>query len=838
MANIIITAPIQGWLTPMAAVPDPVFASGILGDGVAIDPTGDRVLAPCDGVVSSLQSAGHAIAILTDEGVEVLIHVGIDTVALGGRAFTASVAVGDRVVRNDLLITLDLDDIVQSASAAVTPVIITSSERFSISSRATEGLVAAGAPILTLSEETSTDAAAASPDQSTSPDRAQVSVHVAMMHGIHARPAARLREATVDLEAEVALVHGERRAALTSPIAVMALGVRHGDTIVVSATGRDAERAVALVAGLIEDGMGERGEPLHPAPSVVAPVPPRTIPDDGRLVGVAAAPGRVIGIAHRLQVAEIIFTETATDAAAEQAALDAALDAVGVRLAQAKIGANADEQAVLTAHASMLTDPSLVEAAVSVIKAGGSACAGWRAAIREQAAVLRAGGDARMAERADDLLDLERRVLQQLTGTAETAGAPLPPDAVVVARDLLPSDVVDLARRGAVALCVEGGGPTSHAAILAATAGLPMVVALGQVLDSVTDGVCLIVNGDEGVVEPAPDDARLTQARAQIEAERQRIAAARDARDVPCRTHDGVRIEAYANCGSVDDARAAVEAGAEGCGLLRTEFLFLERDTQPTVSEQTATYQAIADALSPRPLIVRLLDIGGDKPAPYLPIAAEENPALGLRGIRVGLAHPEVLEAQLRAILAVDSAGPLHIMAPMIASLDELRQVRAVLDRLKAELSITSQVSLGVMVETPAAAVTADLLAEEADFLSIGTNDLTQYALAMDRGNPAVAAGVDGLHPAVLRLIAETCRGAARNQTPVGVCGGLASDSLAVPILIGLGVTELSAAPARVTAIKALVSGLDAVTCRAHAAAALNCASAAEVRALARKFAA
>ena len=837
MANIIITAPIQGWLTPMAAVPDPVFASGVLGDGVAIDPTGNTVLAPCDGVVSSLQSAGHAIAILTDEGVEVLIHVGVDTVALGGRAFTASVAVGDRVVRNDLLITLDLDDIVQNASAAMTPVIITSSERFSISSRAAEGLVAAGAPILTLSEETSTDAAATSADRSTPSDRAQVSVHVAMMHGIHARPAARLREATVDLEAEVALVHGERRAALTSPIAVMALGVRHGDTIVVSATGRDAERAVALVAGLIEDGMGERGEPLHPAPSVVAPVSPRTIPDDGRLVGVSAAPGRVIGIAHRLQVAEIVFTETATDAAAEQAALDAALDAVGVRLAQAKIGANADEQAVLTAHAAMLTDPSLVEAAVSVIKTGGSACAGWRAAIREQAAALRAGGDARMAERADDLLDLERRVLQQLTGASETTAALLPPDAVVVARDLLPSDVVDLARRGAVALCVEGGGPTSHAAILAATAGLPMVVALGPALDSVTDGVCLIVNGDEGVVESAPDDARLTQARAQIEADRKRIAAARAARDVPCRTRDGVRIESYANCGSVDDARAAVEAGAEGCGLLRTEFLFLERDTQPTVSEQTAAYQAIADTLSPRPLIIRLLDIGGDKPAPYLPIAAEENPALGLRGIRVGLAHPEVLEAQLRAILTVDSAGPLHIMAPMIASLDELRQVRAVLDRLKAELSITSAVSLGVMVETPAAAITADLLAAEADFLSIGTNDLTQYALAMDRGNPAVAAGVDGLHPAVLRLIAETCRGAARRQTPVGVCGGLASDSLAVPILIGLGVTELSAAPARVTAIKALVSGLDSEACRAHAAAALNCASAAEVRALARKFA-
>jgi phosphocarrier protein FPr/phosphocarrier protein len=838
MANIIITAPIQGWLTPMTAVPDPVFASGVLGDGVAIDPTGDTVLAPCDGVVTSLQSTGHAIAILTDEGVEVLIHVGVDTVALGGRAFTACVAVGDRVIRNDLLITLDLDDIVQNASAAVTPVIITSSARFSIASRAAEGLVAAGTPILTLSEQTpanADDGTAQNPSIQT--DQAQITVRVAMIHGIHARPAARLREATADLEAVVALIHGERSATLTSPIGIMALGVRHGDTIVVSATGRDAERAVALVAALIEDGMGERGEPLHPASSSAA-VTARPISSDGRLVGVSAAPGRVIGVAHRLRVTEIVFSETATDAAGEQVALDAALDAVGVRLAQATIGASRDEQAILTAHAAMLTDPALAEAAASVIKAGGSACAGWRAAIREQAAALRASGDARITERVDDLLDLERRVLQQLTGTVETTGAPLPADAVVIARDLLPSDVVDLARRGAVALCVEGGGPTSHAAILAATAGLPMVVALGQALDGLTDGACLIVDGDNGVVETAPDEARLTQARAQIEAEQQRIVAALAARDVPCRTRDGVRIEAFANCGSVQDARAAVEAGAEGCGLLRTEFLFLERDTQPDVPEQAAAYQAIADALAPRPLVIRLLDIGGDKPAPYLPIAAEENPALGLRGIRVGLAHPDILEAQLRAILAVDSAGPRHIMAPMIASLDELRQVRAVLDRLKAQLDVQTPVSLGVMVETPAAAMTADLLAAEADFLSIGTNDLTQYALAMDRGNPAVAAGVDGLHPAVLRLIAETCRGAARHQTPVGVCGGLASDSLAVPLLIGLGVTELSAAPARVTAIKALVTTLDAEACRAHAAAAINCASAAEVRALARKFAA
>jgi phosphoenolpyruvate-protein kinase (PTS system EI component) len=304
----------------------------------------------------------------------------------------------------------------------------------------------------------------------------------------------------------------------------------------------------------------------------------------------------------------------------------------------------------------------------------------------------------------------------------------------------------------------------------------------------------------------------------------------------PCRMADGTRIEAFANLGALGDARLAVENGAEGSGLLRTEFLFLERDAAPTVDEQIADYQAIADALDGRPLIVRLLDIGGDKPAPYLPMAPEENPALGLRGIRVGLAHPQILEDQVRAILSVKPAGQCRIMVPMIASLDELRAVRAVVDRVAAEIGIGDRVPVGVMIETPAAAVTADLIAAEADFLSVGTNDLTQYTLAMDRGNAAVASGIDGLHPAVLRLIAQTCKGGAVHGRWTGVCGGLASDPLAVPILIGLGVTELSSAPALVPEIKALVATLTMEACRAHAAAALQCGSAADVRSLAREF--
>jgi phosphoenolpyruvate-protein kinase (PTS system EI component) len=281
----------------------------------------------------------------------------------------------------------------------------------------------------------------------------------------------------------------------------------------------------------------------------------------------------------------------------------------------------------------------------------------------------------------------------------------------------------------------------------------------------------------------------------------------------------------------VDETAGAVESGAEGCGLLRTEFLFMDRAAAPDEAEQLAAYQAIAEALDGRPLIVRTLDIGADKPVAYLPLPPQDNPALGVRGVRVGLAWPELLRTQLRAILKVRPAGQVQIMLPMIASLAELRAVRAIVAELTADLNVAVP-KLGVMVETPAAAVTADLLAAEADFLSIGTNDLAQYALAMDRTSPQLAAQVDALHPAVLRLVREAAAGGTSRGRPVAVCGGLASDLAAAPILIGLGVTELSAAPAAIPELKAAIRDLTLAQCRDLAERALRQTSAAEVRAL------
>ena len=824
--GLIITSPLRGWATTLDDVPDPVFAQRMMGDGVAIQPLGDTVVAPFDGEVVTLHEAGHAVSLRSAEGAEVLIHIGLDTVMLKGEGFTPLVAIGDMVSRGDPLIRFDLDAVALSATSLITPVIVTNAEAFAIGRRTTDAAIGACEALMTL-VPVQADARRRSDDGTL----VEQAVTLSLPHGIHARPAARIGEAARGFEADVHLVKGDKRGDARSTVALLALGTAFGDEVVVQARGDDAEAALAAIVALLATDMGE-GAPVAVAPLPAAVASPLSA---GQIGGVIASPGLAMGPAARLRQAEIAVSREGAGAAEERAALLAARNTVRARIAARADGASGSVASVMQAHLALIDDPELLAAAEARIAAGNSAGFAWRGAIHDQIDAIRATGNAHLIERTDDLIDIERQMLATLTGTA-LDGAAVPAGAIVVAEDLLPSQLVTLAAAKPAGLCLARGGPTSHVAILCAGMGLPALVAMGDALDGIEDGAPLLLDAELGhaTVAPSPADtekfaARLAKRDARREAAQ---AAAKDA----CHSADGTRIEIFANIGSVDEAQAAAAQGAEGSGLVRSEFLFLGRETAPSEGEQHAAYQGIADALAERPVIVRLLDIGGDKPAAYIPFDAEENPALGQRGIRVALARPDLLETQLRAILRTRPAGQCKIMIPMVASVDELRQVRAVVERLRGEMGVTTPVEVGVMVETPAAAMTADLLAAEADFLSIGTNDLTQYVLAMDRGNPAVAAGVDAMHPAVLRMIGETCRLAAVHGRWVGVCGGLASDPAALPILVGLGITELSAVPGFVAEAKQIVRGLTLVETRAHAELALQCKSAAEVRALARAF--
>lgn len=815
MEQFTIAAPLAGWVTPLSEVPDPVFAERMLGDGVAIDPIGDTLFAPCDGEVLTVNEARHALSIRHESGAEIILHLGVDTVALGGAGIEALVKAGDRVSKCDPLLKFDLDLLVRRAPAVVTPIIICDGNCFSVEVLA-QGIVSPGDALLRVER-----AGAAAEVKEFHGQLCSCEVQVALAHGIHARPAARIVDAVRHHGSAAFLVHGEKRASAASPIALLGLGVGHGATVAVEAQGPDAEATIEAIAAVLREATSNEED------EEVSAAEPSARRDGPGLAGIPAAPGLAIGPAFWLQRAPININLRSEGPEVERQKLETALTRTSAEMRR-RAAEPGPAGAIIGAQLALLEDAALAQLAYAEIQSGTSAAAAWGKATEAQVAILAASADRRIRERAEDLRDIEGRVRAALLG-GEAQAADVPNGAIVLADELLPSQMVTLDPDHVAGIAVVRGGPTSHAAILAAGMGLPMAVAFGSPLQQVENGATVVLDADNGTLEFNPTNDRLEQAKSLLARRSATEETARAQGDKLCHTSNGTRIEVFANLGSLADAQAAVAEGAEGCGLLRTEFLFLDRSTPPTQEEQKAQYQAIADTLGDRPLIVRLLDVGGDKPAPYLDLPHEENPALGQRGIRVGLARPDLLETQISAILAVEPKGRCRIMAPMIASIAELESVAKIVERLGGA-------ELGVMVETPAAAMTGDLLARRASFLSIGSNDLTQYALAMDRGNAAVAAGVDGLHPSVLRLIDRTCRDAKKSGTLVAVCGGLAADPLAIPILIGLGVRELSVPPARIAATKALVCQLALDACQALAAEAIALDSATAVRAFVAAF--
>jgi phosphocarrier protein FPr/phosphocarrier protein len=675
-----------------------------------------------------------------------------------------------------------------------------------------------------------------------------------LQHGIHARPAALLAQRVRAVAARVSIEVRGKRADARSVVAIMSLGARFGDSITVQATGTGALAAIeAVTAGLeeavrSEENAGHGAVPQSSGQDRAGSAPERQARAptlrgapaagaaaalaDGQLRGVVAVAGFAVGVAARIERPEIVVAEIGAGRAHESGELERARSTVKARLKRVgEVGAP-ERREIVAAHVEFLDDPMLNEVAEELIASGKSAGYAWRTATRRSMAALEALADERLRERADDLLDVESHVLLALSGEARPMNLPIPERAVLFAAELLPSELVALDRRRLAAICLSGGGPTSHVAILAAAIDVPMLVGLGPAIQDIREGASVIVDADRGVLETAPPAAAVGRAEARVAARLAERTAERAAAQSECRARDGTRIEVYANVGNVGDAAAAVSNGAEGCGLLRTEFLFIDRETAPSETEQLEAYQAIADALGGRPFVLRLMDIGGDKPLRYLPLPYEANPALGLRGIRTALWRKDLLRTQLRAALRVKPVGIVRILLPMITDAAELRTVRGLVDELRVELGGRAPVELGAMVETPAAALGAPRILREADFLSIGSNDLTQYTLAMDRGHAELAPRIDALHPAVLQLIAAAAAAGTSAGKMVAVCGGVAADPAAVPLLVGLGVRELSVVPAAVPAIKRLIRSLTIAACAALGARCLALESAAEVRAL------
>ena len=672
----------------------------------------------------------------------------------------------------------------------------------------------------------------------------QIEIVIQNRTGLHARPAKVLVNLAKQFKSDINLQHGAKWANAKSMVSVLTLGAVSGSGITVRANGVDEEKAIAEIEAALLAGLGDNDLPaeLGPVPAKTeAPVKVSSVNEPLEtdvIKGVGAAPGIAVGPVFHFRQVEFNLEDPETKSADGQIGLVEALSRAKVQLAEIhqqmtdkRLGA---EAAIFEAHMELLDDPDLAADVQARVEIGQSPAKAWKSTIDERAAAIASLSDPLLAARADDLRDVGKRVLRLMLGRSETGVSMPTTPVVVVARELSPSDTAAFDSERVLGFGLVEGGPTSHIAILARALGLPAIVGVDESMLALKEKTPVILNGNDGTltVNPAVDvleRARLAQRR-WLEYRR----FAQEQAVLPATTLDGQRVAVTANAGSIADAAEALNMGADGIGLLRTEFLFLERTTAPSEDEQFGVYRAIAETMKTLPVIIRTLDIGGDKPLPYIHLKPELNPFLGERGIRLCLNRPELFSEQLRAILRAAPFGNLRIMFPMVSDIAELRLTRALIEELRSELDAPA-VPIGIMVEVPSAALLADVLAPEIDFFSIGTNDLTQYTLAIDRGNSALASKHDGLHPAVLRLIAQTIDAAHKHGKRADICGELGSDAAAIPILLGLGMDELSVSIPSVPTVKAQVRLLKISDLQSLARAALNCATAQEVRELVKK---
>ncbi len=536
--------------------------------------------------------------------------------------------------------------------------------------------------------------------------------------------------------------------------------------------------------------------------------------------GVAASDGIAIGPAYCfLSLALTIPSRDRQPVDQEMARFTSAIEQAQTELqilhdqVSKRIGET--EAAIFEAHQMILVDPILAKGVRRAVEEGQIIEQAVLTAIEEVAGMLAAMSNELFAARAADVRDVGRRVLRILLGVPDTSLSNVRKPSIIVAYDLSPSDTANMDPHLTLGFCTALGGLTSHSAILARTMGLPAIVALGeQAIKAVTTDTNLILDGRQGTMVVNPEEETIKKYKEVKQEREERQFKIRENASDPARTANGRLVEVAANIGNLESARDAVNNGAEGVGLLRTEFLYLEETQPPSEEKQYQIYRDIFEVMQQRPVIIRTLDIGGDKPPSYLHFPAEMNPFLGWRAIRISLDRPDLFKTQLRAILRAALGHQVRIMFPMVSDLDELRRARQVVEAVKADLKSEGKpfavdVPVGIMVETPAAAVLVDVLSDVADFFSLGTNDLTQYTLAVDRGNATIADLYQPLHPAVLRLIKQTIDLAHAKGKWVGMCGELAGMPKAIPILLGLGLDEFSMNPRAIPEAKYLIHKLD-----------------------------
>ena len=828
-------------------------------------------------IVSHSRELANALANLVKQvsssniSVAISAGVGNDRKEFGTDAVEISEAIQSVFSPDGVLVMMDLGSAVLSAQVALDllPPEISSHVRF-CAAPLVEGSVAAGVQI-SLGNDIDTvcreaeqglipkqqqihetrEAPAGKAMPMTEPDAHELVLTLHNLHGLHARPAARFVQTAARFKAEIRvtnLTNGKGPASARSLNAIAILGAVENHQIRLSATGVEADAALTALKKLVDENFGEPTAPE--AASAVVEVHHAdvdTSTEVGYLHAIPISEGVALGPLYRYQPQlPVIPTESIRDSMDESRRLKRALETVWKnihqQIQQLKASVGEANVAIFEAHALIVRDPDLqAQALHNIFQERQNAALAWHNATEQVAASYRRLEDDYLKQRADDVVDVGNQVLFALEGKTSVAPITFEQPVILFAQDLTPTEIAQLDMQSVLGIMMAGGGPTSHSAILARALGIPAVSFASQELVRAPLGSLVALDGFNGKVWLEPSE----EIQSEIQARRTEWIKSRqelmEASQTPAITHDGHRVEVFANVGNVQDARNAINNGAEGIGLLRTEFLFLTRETPPSEDEQLSALLQIGETIGNCPVTIRTLDVGGDKEVPYIKLPQEPNPFLGVRAIRMSLRNIDLFMVQLRAILRAAADHRFRIMFPMIANVDEVRQARQWLEKahqqlLDEKLSHAWPIETGIMVEIPSAAILSRKLAGEVDFFSIGTNDLTQYTMAAERGNPLLADLSDAFHPAVLRLIGEVAQAAHANGKWVGVCGELGGDPLAAPVLIGLGVDELSLNAGGIPRIKSIVRKVDLPKARELAEKILETESAVEARKLAKSF--
>ena len=629
-------------------------------------------------------------------------------------------------------------------------------------------------------------------------------------HGLHARPAASLVTALAGFDIQGWLIKGDKTATIRSLNNIAALGVRCGDEIKLRVSGSEASQAIYAFQQLAQNHFNEN---IHTSSQLAVPEGSKEI--SGALCGLPVCEGVVFGaVKHFVPVLPKLPSRDFTNVDDELLSFTQACDRTLEDLEKIELdgfGKLGTGQAhIFKAHVLMLRDPELQERVHNLIKQGQCAEHAWMQEIGSLSNQYEKSESEYMRQRATDIVDVGRRLLSHLLGE-KLPTLQLDSPVILLAEDLTPSDTANLDPKKVLALCLSKGSRTSHSAILARALGIPAVVQVDNCLDKTHDGQKIILDGFHGRLWLEADPETITELEQQRKSWLVQLEQNQAVTLEVAKTKDGFQPDVMANISKPEDVDDLIKSGAQGVGLLRTEFLFLDRDLLPDEDEQYQIYSDIAARLNGHPLTIRTLDIGGDKPLPSIQSEQEANPFLGCRGIRLCLAQPELFKTQLRAIVrAAKKHSNIQVMFPMISTVGELRQAKAILQQCQMDLGmILPNLQVGIMVEVPAAVFNADDLAQDADFFSIGTNDLTQYVMAADRGNARVSDLVDYKQPAVLQAISATCHAAIKAGIPVGMCGEMAGDPEMTALLLELGVTKFSASPTCIPALKASIRNTD-----------------------------